>query len=65
MMGDWIIVFKFNQQRRRVQTPMESQYHFEEVRDGFWIDEQHKLVRENRGKYWIPASQIEVIEKVG
>lgn len=64
MIGDFIIVFKFNTQRRRVQTPIESQYNFEEIRDGFWIDEQQKLVRENRGKYWIPSSQIEHIEKV-
>jgi hypothetical protein len=64
MTGDWIIVFNFSGSRRRVQTPIESQYEFKEVRDGFWIDEQHQLVRENRGKYWIPASQIEVIEKM-
>jgi hypothetical protein len=64
VIGDWIIVFMFSGQRRRLQTPMESQYDFEEINKGFWIDEQHQLVRENRGKYWIPPSQIEVIERL-
>jgi hypothetical protein len=64
MIGDWVIVFMFSGQRRRLQTPIESQYEFKELSTGFWIDEQHQLVRENRGKYWIPPSQIEVIERL-
>lgn len=64
MLGDWIIVFRFNTQRRRVQTPIESQYDFNELKDGFWIDENHKLVRESRGKYWIPPGQVDHIEKL-
>lgn len=64
MTGDFRITFEFNRLPRQLQTPMESQYDFKELSNGFWINEQHTLVREDRGKYWIPPSRIMVIERL-
>lgn len=64
MIGDFKITYEFNRLPRQLQTPIESQYNFEELRDGFWLDAQHKLVREDRGVYWIPSSRIMIIERL-
>lgn len=63
MLADWIVTFEFARQSRRVETPFESQWDFEELRNGFWVNEQYELVREPRGKYWIPPGRIMHIEK--
>jgi len=38
--------------------------YFDDVKNGFWIDEQCKFTSFNRGKVWIPVSSIEYILKV-
>lgn len=63
MIGDFIITFEFNRQPKRLETPLETQWDFEEIRNGFWLDAQHVIVRENRGVYWVPPSRIMVIER--
>ena len=63
MVGDFTVVFEFNRTPRRLDTPLETQWDFEELRNGFWLDAQHTIVREPRGVYWIPPSRIIVIEK--
>jgi hypothetical protein len=35
----------------------------EDLKDGFWITANHALCREAQGAYWIPPSQIVLIEK--
>ena len=62
MIGDFIITFNFNREIKRIQTPAESQYNFNEIKDGFWLDQNRNLCREDRGKYWIPGGQIVTIE---
>lgn len=64
MIGDFKITFEFSRTPRQIQTPIESQYDFTELKDGFWIDKQHQLVRADRGVYWIPAGRIMVIERL-
>lgn len=64
MIGDFKITFEFNRLPRQLQTPIEAQYDFKELNNGFWIDQQHQLVREDRGVYWIPPSRIMVIERL-
>ncbi len=63
MLDDWTVVFEFNRQPLRRNTPFESQWHFKELTHGFWLNEQHDLVREDRGFYWIPPSRIYHIER--
>lgn len=62
-MGDWFITFEFNRMPRRIENPLEEQYALEELIGGFWLDANHRLVREPRGKYFIPASRIILIER--
>lgn len=64
MIGDWVVVFEFNRTPRRLQTPFDSQWHFEELTSGFWLDASYELVREPRGVWWIPPGRIIMIEKV-
>ena len=33
------------------------------VKDGFWLDEDLNISTDENGKYWIPVSQIILIEK--
>jgi len=63
--GDWIVVFEFNQQPRRLQTPFEKQWNLNELKQGFWIDADHQLCHESQGRFWIPPSRIMWIEPVG
>jgi len=62
-LGDWKITYDLSGQPRRVENPLDTQWRFEELKDGFWIDAQYQLVREPRGVYWIPPGRILVIEK--
>lgn len=64
MMGDWLITFEFNQLPVKQKTPFEEQWNFEEIRNGFWLDAQHRIVHEPRGVYWVPPSRILVIERL-
>ena len=65
MIGDWIVTFEFARQPRRVQTPFERQWEFNDIKDGFWITHEHQLCAESQGTYWIPPSRIIMIERVG
>lgn len=60
--GDWRVTFEFNQRPRWVQTPLESQWTFEEIKDGFWLNADHKICRRSQGHYWVPPSRIMMIE---
>ncbi len=60
--GDWIVTFEFNRQPRRSRTPDHEPWTFEDLKDGFWIQEDYRLCRINQGTYWIPPSRIMLIE---
>ena len=62
--GDYRVVFEFERRLVQLQTPFSEQWTFEQLANGFWIDEEPKLVRESQGKYWIPPSRLVRIEIV-
>lgn len=64
MIGDWIITFELARGVRRIQTPLDRQWDFDELRHGFWLDANHNLTTENRGVYWVPPSQIKLIQRL-
>jgi hypothetical protein len=61
-LGDWIVTFEFNRLPQRRQTPLESQWAFEEIKDGFWLNADHQICRQGQGHYWVPPSRIMLIE---
>lgn len=64
-LGDWEVVFEFNNTPRRVKTPLEKQWNLEDLKQGFWVTPELALCTESQGKYWIPPSRILYIEKIG
>ena len=64
MIGDFTITFEFNLQRNHIRTPLESQYDLDELKHGFWLDQNRNLTREDRGRWWIPPSRIVLIERL-
>lgn len=60
--GDWIVTFEFNRTPQRRHTPLESQWAFEEIKDGFWLNADHQICRMSQGHYWVPPSRIMLIE---
>jgi hypothetical protein len=65
MIGDWEIIFEFNNTPRRVRTPLEQRWNFDDLKQGFWVTPELKLCAESQGRYWIPPSRILYIENVG
>ncbi len=65
MQGDWIVTFMLARQPRKVQTPFERQWNFDDLKDGFWITHEHQICPVAQGAFWIPPSQILLIERVG
>ena len=63
--GDWEVTFEFNRQPRRAKTPDHEPWTLEDLKDGFWINEDYLLCRFPQGQYFIPASRVMVIERVG
>jgi hypothetical protein len=35
----------------------------DDLKDGFWVTKEHVLCRAAQGHYWIPPSQVVLIEK--
>lgn len=60
--GDWIVTFEFNRLPRRLVTPFEAQWSFEDLKDGFWLSADHQICRKGQGHYWVPPSRIMLIE---
>ena len=63
LIGDWTVIFEFNRQPMRLNTPFEEQWDFDKLKEGFWLDAQRQIVHEPRGVFWIPPSRIMMIEK--
>ena len=48
---------------RRLPTPDHENWTLDDLKDGFWVTEQHVPCRPAQGAMWIPPSQITLIEK--
>ena len=61
--GPFFVTFTIAGQPRRQTTPDHEPWSLEDLTGGFWITKEHALCREAQGSYWIPPSQIQLIEK--
>ena len=61
--GPFYVTFQIAGRPRRQATPDHDNWTFEDLEKGFWVTKDHILCRANQGHYWIPPSQILLIEK--
>ena len=61
--GPFFVTYVLAGQPRRTATPDHEPWSLEDLKDGFWITSTHALCREAQGSYWIPPSQVVLIEK--
>lgn len=61
--GPFFVTFTVARQPMRRPTPDHERWTLEDLKDGFWITQDHFLCRETQGHYWVPPSQITLIEK--
>jgi len=61
--GPFIVTFTLAGRNRRQPTPDHENWSFEDLKNGFWVTMEHTLCQERQGHYWIPPSQIVLIEK--
>jgi hypothetical protein len=62
--GPFFVTFNVGRQPRRVSTPDHENWKLEMLKDGFWITQQFVPCQESQGHYWIPPSQVILIEKI-
>ena len=48
---------------RRMATPDHERWSLDDLKDGFWVTRDFTPCREMQGQFWIPPSQIVLIEK--
>ncbi len=61
--GPFFVTFKIAGQPRKASTPDHENWTIDDLRNGFWVTRDHVLCRASQGQYFIPASQILLIEK--
>ncbi len=61
--GPFFVTYKLAGQPRRAATPDHEIWTLEMLSGGFWITKDHALCRESQGHYWIPPSQVVLVEK--
>ena len=61
--GPFYVTFNVARRPMRRATPDHEHWTLEDLKDGFWVTSEHVLCRESQGQYWIPPSQIVLIEK--
>lgn len=61
--GPFFVTFSIARQLTRVKTPDHQHWTLDMIKDGFWITKDHAMCPETQGHYWIPPSQLIMIEK--
>ena len=61
--GPFYVTFKVAGRPFRRPTPDHENWTHEDLKNGFWVTKDHVLCTERQGHYWIPPSQITLIEK--
>ncbi len=61
--GPFFVTFVVARQLTRVATPDHEHWNLDMIKDGFWITEGHVMCQETQGHYWIPPSQLILVEK--
>jgi hypothetical protein len=61
--GPYWVTFEIARRPVKKPTPDHENWTLEDLRHGFWITSDHALCRESQGQYFIPSSQILLIEK--
>lgn len=62
--GPFYVTFNVGKQPRRLPTPDHENWNLGMLKDGFWITKQFVPCHERQGHYWIPPSQLVLIEKI-
>lgn len=60
--GPFFVTFMVAGQPRKQPTPDHENWKFEDLEKGFWVTPEYTLCRDKQGHYWIPPSQIVLIE---
>ena len=61
--GPFFVTYEIARRPLRRPTPDHENWKFEDLKNGFWVTKEHVLCTERQGHYWIPPSQILLIEK--
>jgi len=61
--GPFFVTFVVARQLRRVPTPDHERWTLEMLKDGFWITQGYVPCQESQGHFWVPPSQLVLIEK--
>lgn len=61
--GPFYVTFKVVGQPRKAATPDHENWTMDMLKDGFWITKEYLPCLERQGHYWIPPSQVLLIEK--
>lgn len=61
--GPFFVTFLASRQLKRVPTPDHEHWTMDMLTDGFWVTEGYVLCKESQGHFWIPPSQLILIEK--
>ena len=61
--GPFYVTFEVARRPMRKATPDHERWDLSDLKDGFWVTQDHAICRESQGHYWIPPSQILLIEK--
>ena len=61
--GPFFVTFNVAGRPTKRATPDHERWDLEDLKDGFWITKEHVLCRPSQGHYWIPPSQIVLVEK--
>jgi hypothetical protein len=61
--GPFFVTFMIAGRPRKQPTPDHEHWSMDDLKDGFWVTNEHILCRANQGQYWIPPSQLVLIEK--
>ena len=61
--GPFWVTFNVAGRPTKRQTPDHERWDIEDLEKGFWITKEHHLCRPSQGHYFIPPSQIVLIEK--
>jgi len=61
--GPFFVTFMIAGRPHKQPTPDHENWRIEDLINGFWITLEHVLCQESQGHYWIPPSQLMLIEK--
>jgi hypothetical protein len=61
--GPFFVTFNVARRAVRQPTPDHEHWSIDDLKNGFWVTNEHILCTERQGHYWIPPSQIVLIEK--